>query len=313
MNSSPVVSLCLLTYNHSHTVEEAVQSILEQDYRDYELIISDDCSTDETWEIAREFESRHDQIRAVQTPQNLSMPGNANYAASHARGKYIGLLHHDDIYRADLLTRWVDVAERHENVGFVFNEYNNVNRPHQRTHRAIGWDFSECMNGRGFLEDVLFGNRWGSPVRGTALVRRSCWEKVGGMREKFNLLADVDLWMRLADRWDVGYVDEPVITIRQARPSSYPTLYRSGHFSWKRRRILHEIHKENVESHYRKRYEYNMYKAKLIVDVNTDILWWSFYSIIKNKLSIVKEISNRESGMELYPVRLFLRIISVIK
>jgi GT2 family glycosyltransferase len=237
------------------------------------------------------------------------MPGNANFAASHTRGKYIGLLHHDDIYRSDLLARWVGVAERNENVGFVFNEYNNVNLSHRRTHRNEGRDFTECMDGDVFLEDVFFGNRWGSPVRGTALVRRSCWEKVGGMREKFDLLADVDLWMRLANRWDVGYVDEPVITIRQDRPVSYPDQYKSGNFSWKRRRILYNIHKENVRLHYRRRIEHIIHKARLIIEVNYDIIWWSFNSIVNNQTNVIKEINENKTGLELLPISLILSAI----
>ena len=54
------------------------------------------------------------------------------------------------------------------------------------------------------------------------MIRKDAWLQSGGMRERFNLLADIDLWMRLAVSWNVGYVNEPVIIVRDQRPSYYP-------------------------------------------------------------------------------------------
>ena len=91
----------------------------------------------------------------------------------------------------------------------------------------------EWLEGKLFLERHLLP-RWGCPVRGTAMIRRSHFEAVGGMREQFGLLADVDLWMRLSARAPVGYVPETLVAIRQARPAYYPEAYQSAVWSWRR-------------------------------------------------------------------------------
>src|ERR1035437_3247700 len=77
------------------------------------------------------------------------------------------------------------------------------------------------------------------------MIRRAAWEQIGGMREQFGLLADIDMWMRLAMRWSVGYVPEPVITVRYQRPDYYPDIYTGRAWSWRRQRFLYEIHALN--------------------------------------------------------------------
>ena len=70
------------------------------------------------------------------------------------------------------------------------------------------------MDGKWFLKKELL-IRFGCYVRGTAIFRKKYFDEVGGMNEKFGMLADVDLWMRLAAKWDVGYVNKPLIEVIQ--------------------------------------------------------------------------------------------------
>ena len=121
--ASPRVSVCLLVFNHAHRLDAVVGSILAQTLADFELVISDDCSTDGSWEAIQSFQARDPRIRAVRTPRNLGMAGNANFACAAARAPYIALLHHDDVVDPRLLERWLDVADRHPHTAFVFNDY----------------------------------------------------------------------------------------------------------------------------------------------------------------------------------------------
>ena len=93
------LTACLLTYNHVGVVGSTLDSVLDQTLAGFELIVSDDCSTDGTWELISARAARDGRIVAVQTPRNLGMAGNANFAASHSRRPYLALLHHDDLYR----------------------------------------------------------------------------------------------------------------------------------------------------------------------------------------------------------------------
>ena len=203
------ISVCLLTYNHVHLIESTLKLILTQSIDGYEVIVSDDCSSDGTWERVLELAQEDGRIRPVRTPHNMSMAGNANYAVSQSDREYIALLHHDDICRNDLLEKWLAVIEKNSTINFVFNAYDDGDAEH-----TYGRRFSvENIDGQYFLENFLF-RRWGCPVRGTALVRRDAWNKIGGMRIEFNMLADIDMWMRLSALGPVGYVAEPIISVR---------------------------------------------------------------------------------------------------
>jgi glycosyltransferase involved in cell wall biosynthesis len=277
---------------------------LAQTLHDFEFIISDDCSTDEAWETVLNLAKQYPRIRAIQTPKNMGMCGNANFAANHTSGEFIALLHHGDIYREDLLERWLDVMERYNTVGFVFNE--TISKPATGPMlicKSYGCEFSECMNGKRFLEEELL-SRFGCWVWGTTMIRRTCWDAVGGMRVEFGMLADVDLWMRLAARWDVGYVDEPLITLQnsQDRPDDYPSEYRK--FSWTRQKLIYSVHGSNLAQHYSKsglRYWWKWFQFRARVSKET--CKWLTYAIVRKQEQMLRESIGGECPWEWPPVR----------
>jgi glycosyltransferase involved in cell wall biosynthesis len=298
------ISVCLLTYNHAHIIESTVASIQQQSLSGYEIIISDDCSTDGTWEKVVEIAETDPRIIAIQTPKNCGMPGNANYAVDHARRSYIALLHHDDIYRYDLLEKWSDVLDRHPDVAFVFNQYH-----------VYGTDFiypssfaAGKIDGIHLLKHHLFAT-WGCAVRGTAMIRRDAWLQVGGMREQFNLLADIDLWMRLAMRWNVGYVAEPVMTIRSQRPANYAEMYSDVSFSWPRKRYLYKIHATNRLSYYdlntmKGAYYWWVFRVRL----NLESIRWLAYAVVRKRKDMISSCRDGATSYDL----LLLRIIRTV-
>ncbi|MDQ3776859.1 MAG: glycosyltransferase [Pseudomonadota bacterium] len=240
------ISVCLLTYNHVEVIESSLRSILDQTITGYEVIVSDDCSTDGTWEKIRELAAADERVKPVRTPHNMGMPGNANFAVAQSTRPYIALLHHDDLYRRDLLEKWASVMERFSDTTYVFNSYDVPNAEYHYGEKFS----SERLDGRAFLEKHLF-KKWRCPVRGTAMIRRSAWDAIGGMREQFNLLADVDMWMRLSRIGAVGYVPEPVIKPRHQRPEYYPDIYTGKRWHWKRQTIMYEIYAANHKEHYK--------------------------------------------------------------
>lgn len=95
------LAVCLLVYNHAHILNEVIISILDQTISDFEFIISDDCSTDDSYDIIIESARQDRRIIPLKTQKNLGMAGNANFAISKSKNKYIALLHHDDILSKD--------------------------------------------------------------------------------------------------------------------------------------------------------------------------------------------------------------------
>ena len=301
------ISVCLLTYNHVGLVKTTLQSILDQTIDGYEVIVSDDCSTDGTWESILAVAQTDSRIRPFQTPRNMKMPGNANFAISHSDRPYIALLHHDDLYRRDLLQKWAENLERYPGVGFVFNPYDvsHAQRIYGRRFKA------ECMDGRRFLEKRLL-TRWGCPVRGTAMIRRTCWDEVGGMRDRFDLVSDVDLWMRLAKIAQVGYVPETLISLRVARPDYYPDLYNESKFNWIRKLLVYEIHAANRLSHF----SCNTFVGKMRwwefrLRLSFETMFWLCYGVVRKKRrsEILKPSAHSVTTYDLWPVHVLRNII----
>ena len=162
MISAPNISICLLSYNHDHLLSKTISSILRQTYQDFELIISDDCSTDNSWNIILDFAALDNKVKPVKPKQNLGMAANANFGFSFARGKYVALLCHDDIVSKNLLMKWLNIIEKDKTIGFVFNNYSTGNNI--GIHAQAGMFFQEIMNGKQFLKKYLL-KQWGCPVQ----------------------------------------------------------------------------------------------------------------------------------------------------
>lgn len=288
------IAVCLLTYNHVDVIESTIKSVLTQTVTGYEVIVSDDCSTDGTWERIQALAEEDKRIRPVRTPHNMGMAGNANHAVAQTKRPYIALLHHDDIYREDLLEKWTSVLERNPHTAFVFNPYGVYESDFVYQEPMPG----ECIDGDWLLNRYLFA-QWGCVVRGTAMIRRSAWVQVGGMREHFGLLSDIDLWMRLAKRWSVGYVPEPLIMVRHQRPSYYPAIYAGKEWSWNRRRHLHEIHATNRVEYYDLgtlggRLRWFGFRLRL----NLDTAKWLTYALLRKKWSMIESSHLSESSFD---------------
>jgi glycosyltransferase involved in cell wall biosynthesis len=103
MQQEPLFSVVIPTRNRAHLLRNAIQSVLWQDFDDYELIVSDNCSADNTAEVVREVGGS--RARLVRPDRPLSMPDHWEFALDHARGRYVGYLCDDDAWAPDALRR----------------------------------------------------------------------------------------------------------------------------------------------------------------------------------------------------------------
>ena len=118
--SSPLVSVLIPTYEYGRFLPEAIESVLAQDFRDYELIIADDASQDDTAEICRKYAEQDLRIIFVRHEKNLGLVGNLNWCLQKARGKYIKYLLADDrLNHPSALRKMVDVLNCHPEVSLV--------------------------------------------------------------------------------------------------------------------------------------------------------------------------------------------------
>lgn len=303
------LTVCLLVYNHSHLIREVIESILEQSYKNFYLIISDDCSGDNSFFIAKSFEKIDQRIKVIKTPQNLGMARNANFVLSMVNTEFVAILHHDDILDKRCFEKWMNIAQKDQNVSFVFNAYLDDHYNKKRVIK-IRNSLPEIINGPIFLKKYLL-KYWGCPVRGTALFRKKFWDEIGGMNEKYELLADVDLWMRFSSKWKVGFVNEPLIKVIHQRPNDYPKDYTE--FSWKRKFLLFDIHSSNINRNNYPNYLQYIFKRFIFRNkVSFEIIKWHGYALIRKKSFIIKSYSFNNNKYEFFYSSIFRFIINKI-
>jgi len=122
----PKVSIALPIYNGENFVCDAIESILGQSFQDFELIISDNASTDRSGEICKGYAAREPRIRYVRNDTNIGAAANFNLAFSLARGEYFKWAAHDDVLHSDFLAACVDVLDRDPSVVLCFSRIVNI-------------------------------------------------------------------------------------------------------------------------------------------------------------------------------------------
>jgi hypothetical protein len=109
--ATPYFSVCLPTYNRGYCLATAIQSVLQQDFQDFELLVCDNASTDNTRDVVESFDDP--RIRAIYFPELVSMYGNHNRCLEHALADWIVFLHSDDVLLLDALSRFHVLIERY--------------------------------------------------------------------------------------------------------------------------------------------------------------------------------------------------------
>ena len=171
-----------------------------------------------------EWAARDPRILYVRQPRNLGLAGNVRHGIALAKAELVAVLYDGDVYDPRLLERWVAALSACPEAAFVFNAYNRLGAD-GRIEVTYREHLDSCVPGRVLLERLYF-RRWhfASPVWGTVMLRRSKYLAAGGLDTRFSFVADVDLYLRLAETNCVAYVPEPLIGL--ASRETVPKLFR---------------------------------------------------------------------------------------
>jgi glycosyltransferase involved in cell wall biosynthesis len=116
MSTAPKLSIGLPVYNGEKYVAESLEALLGQSFTDFELIISDNASTDSTGDICRRYEKQDSRVRYFRQPRNIGLAPNHNFVVEQARGELFKWASNDDLYTRDLLERCIDVLDKYPDV-----------------------------------------------------------------------------------------------------------------------------------------------------------------------------------------------------
>ena len=201
----PKVSICIPNYNYGRFIGDAIQSALDQTYKNFELIIVDNCSTDNSEEVIKSFSDP--RIRFYKNDGNIGGIRNWNRCLSLARGEYITLLHADDKITPNSIEKRVEILDRNPNVGLVHSSCIYIDGKGAVTGEFRPYDSDRIVRGEDEFKRSVLKNNISVP---TVMVRKKCYEALGDFSEEYNYTPDWGMWLRIALNYDVSFISEPL-------------------------------------------------------------------------------------------------------
>jgi glycosyltransferase involved in cell wall biosynthesis len=196
----PKVSICIPTYNRSHYLTYSVNSVLKQTYTDFELIICDDGSTDDTADVVAKWQDS--RLRYIRHPQNIGRSRNMRSGFDAAVGEYFIKFDDDDGLTPEFLAKTVAILDSHPEVDFVCSDHWAIDANGDRNEaatKANSAKWGKDMLSAGIVPDLVgetFDRQ--SLQVGSTLFRRACLQEVDYMRPQADGCEDFDLLVRLA-------------------------------------------------------------------------------------------------------------------
>lgn len=219
------VSVIMAVYNNEKTLPEAINSILSQTYKCFELIIVDDCSSDDSMEVIKDYAKQDDRVVLIKNEMNLGLPISLNKAIKISKGDYIVRMDGDDICIVDRLEKQVGYIKDNQAVDILGAgailisqagvEIGSVNMP--ETDKEI--------------KNTM---RYNNPmIHPSIVIKKSVLEELGGYDENLRKAQDLDLWLRAVDLGKVFYnIQEPLIRYRVDFNKSYSTIFKCSKVSF---------------------------------------------------------------------------------
>ena len=199
----PKVSVIIITYNRSTLLGSAIASVLNQTYQDFELIVVDDASPDNTAEVVRGINDP--RIRYIRHETNQREAGARNTGVQNARGEYIAFLDDDDEWLPEKLQRQVEVLDGSpQEVGAVYTGFVKIGLLTGKSIERV------IPTKRGIIFQEMLTQNWvGTPS--TVLLRKTCFQKVGLFDQALVFGPDYDMWIRISTEFQFEYIPEPLV------------------------------------------------------------------------------------------------------
>ncbi len=213
----PKVSIIMASYNHERFVQEAIQSVLDQSFQDFELLIIDDASTDNTVNIIKTFHDTRIHLTVLQ--QNQGQFVATNLGLKKARGEYIGILNSDDAFHPEKLRKQITFLENNQHIAatFSFTEViNEKSRPFKNISDTYSFIFNQSNRTRHEWLNYFFfkGN---CLCHASILIRSKCHQELGYYDPRFANCADLQFWIKLTAKYPIHIIQEKLTKFRMMK------------------------------------------------------------------------------------------------
>jgi glycosyltransferase involved in cell wall biosynthesis len=195
----PKVSVIIPTYNRGSLIKRAVDSVLSQTFKDYEIIIIDDGSKDDTKDVLAPY---MDRVRYVHQA-NAGISKARNHGIELAKGQYIAFLDSDDYWAPEKLEVQAEILDGNPKVGIVYGRMPIVNE-----HGEVLGMKPNGPSGKNFQELLRV---WGDLPTSSVMTRKECFDRVGVFDPDLPPMEDIDMWIRIAYHYDLHEIEGKVL------------------------------------------------------------------------------------------------------
>ncbi len=200
----PLVSVIIPTYNGAPWIASTLASVFAQTYTPLEIVVIDDGSTDSTRSLLASY---GDRIRLILNEKNIGVSASRNKAIDAAQGDYIALLDHDDLWEEDKIALQMKLFEEQPELGLVYSD------ALCSTEQGHSWRYNEIRPPHsGLVLSELLQDNFITCT--TAVIKKSIFQEVGGFRTDLRMVEDYDLFLKIAEKHPIDYVETPEATYR---------------------------------------------------------------------------------------------------
>ncbi len=225
----PLVSVLMTSYNREQFISEAIESVMNSTYKNWELIISDDASDDKTVQIAKSYADKDERIKLFVNRDNIGDYANRNMAAKYARGEYLKYLDSDDKIFPCGLDVMVNCMENSPSAAMGFSS--NIHLQCTSPVTLSPEDAYKLFFFRGFL--------LGIGPSGT-VIRRDIFNSIGGFcNDQF--VSDTQLWLKIASQYSIVCMSGDLVFWRQHSQQQIILEKNDIHVEYKRLKILQDM------------------------------------------------------------------------
>jgi glycosyltransferase involved in cell wall biosynthesis len=231
------VTVIIPNYNHAKYLKQRIDSVLNQTYRDFELIILDDCSTDNSRKIIEDYTKRFPYIRSYYSTFNSGSPFiQWDSGVNIAKGEFIWIAESDDFAEPCFLEKTSAIMLNHENVGLVYCDSKVIDEQKKteyfasksKTHlHSDKWLYDYINSGKDEVSDYLFQNNTINNVSGV-LFRKNKYTEAGFADHSMIFCGDWFLYIRILLISDIAYISEPLNNLRLHANSTFHNYFSSN-------------------------------------------------------------------------------------
>jgi glycosyltransferase involved in cell wall biosynthesis len=221
LNENPLVSVCIPCYNSANTIADTLNSIISQSYKNIEIIICDNCSTDDTVLIINSIPDY--RIRFFINESNLGMVGNFERVLSYVKGEFVKVMCADDLITVDCIAKQLKpfIENSDRNIALVSCEKWIINSTGKKLFQKKIPGTEGYLNGRLWIKKTMMAgsNLIGEP--GAILFKQEIAQKTSGFQveKELSYVVDLNFWFKLLLLGDLFMIKEPLFSFRISKSS----------------------------------------------------------------------------------------------